>query len=70
MTLELKAPAILRRKQVETRVGLSRSTLYSRIAAGSFPAPINLGPRAVGWLAAEIDDWVAKRIAASRGGVS
>lgn len=57
---------ILRRKQVETRTGLSRSTIYARIAEGSFPPPIDLGGRAVGWLEAEIDAWLQSRIAASR----
>ncbi len=44
---------ILRRKQVESRTGLSRSTIYARIAEGSFPRPIDLGGgRAVGWVEA------------------
>ncbi len=50
---------ILRRKQVESRTGLSRSTIYARIAEGSFPRPIDLGGgRAVGWLESEIDAWL------------
>lgn len=57
---------ILRRRQVEQRTGLSRSTLYDRVAAGTFPRPINLGARAVGWLEGEISDWLAGRIEASR----
>lgn len=62
-----KSYIILRRKQVETRTGLSRSTIYARIAAGTFPAPIDLGGgRAVGWIAAEIDDWIQMRITKSR----
>ena len=42
--------AFLRRKQVETRTGLSRSTIYQTIKDGVFPKPVPLGPRAVGWL--------------------
>lgn len=58
---------ILRRKQVESRTGLSRSTIYSRMAAGSFPTPIDLGGGgAVGWLESEIDQWVQSRITESR----
>lgn len=58
---------ILRRKQVETRTGLSRSTIYARITEGTFPPPINLGGgRAVGWIEAEINAWVQSRIEASR----
>lgn len=50
---------ILRRKQVEARTGLSRSTIYARMAENSFPRPVNLGGgRAVGWLEAEINTWL------------
>lgn len=49
---------ILRRKQVENRTGLSRSTIYLRIQEGTFPRPISLGTRAVGWLEHEIDEWL------------
>jgi prophage regulatory protein len=59
--------AVLRRKQVEARVGLRRSSLYQRISEGSFPAPIKLGGRAVGWIEAEITEWLANRVA-ERGG--
>ncbi len=54
--------SILRRKQVEKRTGLSRSTIYLRIQEGTFPRPINLGARAVGWLENEIDEWLAARL--------
>ena len=58
---------ILRRKQVESRTGLSRSTIYARIAEGSFPRPIDLGGgRAVGWLESEIDAWLQALIESSR----
>ena len=53
---------ILRRKQVENRTGLSRSTIYLRLQEGTFPKPISLGPRAVGWLENEIDEWLVERI--------
>lgn len=58
--------SILRRKQVEARTGLSRSTLYAYIAAGSFPTPVSLGARAVGWLESDIDAWVKSRIKVTR----
>ena len=58
---------ILRRKQVESRTGLSRSTIYARIAEGSFPRPIDLGGgRAVGWVETEIEAWLQSRIESSR----
>ena len=54
--------SILRRKQVERRTGLSRSTIYLRIQEGTFPRPISLGARAVGWLENEIEAWLVARI--------
>lgn len=60
------ATNILRLPTVKMRTGLSRSTIYLRVSAGSFPAPVSLGGRAVGWIEKEIDDWLAQRIAASR----
>lgn len=60
------ANAILRLPLVKARTGLSRSTIYLRIAEGSFPKPVSLGARAVGWLEAEIEDWLATRVEISR----
>lgn len=58
--------AILRLPAVKVSTGLSRSTIYLRIAEGRFPKPVSLGGRAVGWLEAEIQGWLEDRIAASR----
>ena len=57
---------ILRRRQVEALTGLKRSTIYERMSAGTFPKPIHLGLRSVGWLADEVEGWIAARIAESR----
>lgn len=57
---------ILRRRQVEQRVGLQRSAIYERIAQGTFPRPVPLGARAVGWVASEIDDWLQARVNEAR----
>lgn len=58
--------SILRRKAVEARCGLSRSTLYDYIRAGRFPAPVRVGSRAVGWVESEIDSWLAAQVERSR----
>ena len=58
----------LRLPEVLERTGLSRSTIYVRLAEGRFPQPVRLGDRAVGWIEAEIDEWVRERIAESRFG--
>ncbi len=60
------ALAILRRKQVEARTGLSRSTIYARVADGTFPRPVNIGPRAVGWVESEVTDWLNTQVEQSR----
>jgi prophage regulatory protein len=57
---------ILRLPAVKASTGLSRSTIYLRVSKGTFPKPVSLGGRAVGWLEAEIQDWLAGRIEASR----
>ena len=53
----------LRLPEVMARTGLSRSTIYVRLAEGRFPRPVALGGRAVGWIEAEVDEWVRERIA-------
>lgn len=58
---------ILRRPQVTARTGFPRSTLYLKIARGEFPKPIKLGARAVGWLASDVEAFIAARVAESRG---
>ncbi len=58
--------SILRLPAVKSRTGLSRSTIYLRISEGRFPKPISLGGRAVGWIEAEVNDWLNQQIEASR----
>lgn len=55
---------IIRRNEVEVRTGLSRSSIYDAIRAGTFPAPIQLSPKAVGWVESEINEWLADRVKA------
>ncbi len=61
------AITVLRLPVVMARTGLSRSTIYAKVATGEFPEPISLGARAVGWLADEIEAWLIARVEASRG---
>lgn len=62
MTAPLKpALAILRRKQVEERTGLSRSSIYAMKARGEFPQPVKLTAKAVGWRLRDIEDWLESR---------
>lgn len=57
---------LLRRTQVEARVGLSRSTIYALMSEGKFPKPVPLVGRTVAWTSSSIDKWIAGRIAASK----
>ena len=62
---------VLRLRQVQDRIGLSRSTIYDRMNVNSprydktFPKPIKLGCSAVGWLEANINDWIQSRATSS-----
>ena len=69
------ALTILRRKQVEARTGLSRSTIYAKMRRNhkrpsdydpTFPKPVSVGAKAVGWIEAEIDAWLIAQIEKSR----
>ena len=51
---------MLRFPTVKARTGLSRSTIYLRISRGTFPAPVSLGGRAVGWIEAEVHAWLTE----------
>lgn len=55
------APALLRLPDVTRRTGLSRATIYRRIAASEFPAPRTLGPRMVAWREADVSAWIEAR---------
>lgn len=53
---------IIRLKEVIDSTGLSRSTLYKYISEGTFPKPVSLGDRCVGWVDSEVHDWILARI--------
>lgn len=49
---------IVRLKTVLARTGLSRSTLYRKIADGSFPAQIKISVHGAGWRESSINAWI------------
>jgi len=68
---------ILRRRQVEQRTGLSRSTIYAKMRRDpkrpreydpTFPLPITLGnaAKAVGWVESEVNAWLSAQVENSR----
>lgn len=73
-----KAPTILRRKQVEAKTGLTRSSIYAKCRRNpkrpqdfdsTFPQPIKLGECMVGWVEGEVEAWIEAQIQKSRSGV-
>lgn len=51
-------PAYVRMNAVLRITGLSRTTIYRRIASGQFPPPVHLGRRACGWRTAALREWI------------
>lgn len=51
---------------VKERTSLSTSEIYRRIEAGTFPAQVKLGAKAVAWLEHEVNDWINQTIEAGR----
>lgn len=50
---------MLRLKAVMDATGLPRSTIYELIAAGKFPKPCRISPRAVAWPESEVAQYLA-----------
>ena len=42
--------------------GLSKSEIWRRVHAGTFPQPIRLGRRCTRWNIAEVEAWVRERL--------
>lgn len=64
MTTPKPTPKILRLPAVMEMVGVSKPTVYLWIRQGRFPQPLRIGPKASGWLASELDSWIAERAGA------
>ena len=58
-----KAKRFIRLPEVINRTGYRRTSIYEKIAEGTIPAPIKLGPRAVAWVSEEIEEWMDARVA-------
>lgn len=58
---------MLRRKEVEARTGMKRSTIYDYVQKGEFPSPVRLGSRSVAWIESEVNEWIDEQIEKSRG---
>jgi prophage regulatory protein len=55
---DLSSDRIHRLEAVLQRTGLSRSTLYRKIQAGSFPPQIKIAERCAGWRESDLQRWL------------
>ena len=49
---------ILRLNTILDRTGLSRSTLYRKVQAGTFPKQVRIAARCTGWRESAVNDWM------------
>jgi prophage regulatory protein len=54
---------IIRLKTVLARTGLSRSTIYRKIAEKTFPAQLKISTNGAGWRESDINQWIANPVA-------
>lgn len=52
---------ILRIREVLATTGLSKATLYQMVHDGTFPSPLRLNARAVGWRRSQVQAWIEDR---------
>ncbi|AKS24226.1 MAG: transcriptional regulator [Leptospirillum sp. Group II 'C75'] len=52
---------IVRLKELVKISGLSRSTIYDQVKSGTFPQPVKLGARAIGWILSDVENWIASK---------
>ncbi|MEX0447948.1 helix-turn-helix transcriptional regulator [Xenorhabdus sp. SGI246] len=66
MTMTALKTNFIRLPEVQRRTGYSKAWIYKLISDGEFPKQVKIGPRSIAFIEAEIDDWIAQRIAESR----
>jgi len=66
MTTQQPLNTLIKLPAVKQRTTLSTSEIYRRIEAGTFPAQVRLGAKAVAWLEHEIDTWISEAVEQSR----
>ncbi len=55
----MSVTVILNRPEVERRTGRSRVWLWRHAKNGTFPKPVQLSSRAIGWIENQVEDWLA-----------
>jgi prophage regulatory protein len=62
------SPRLVRFRGVQRKVPYSRASIYRLMKERGFPRPKGLGGRAAFWDEAEVDEWIARRLAARDAG--
>jgi prophage regulatory protein len=52
---------ILRKRDVLAAIGMRPTWLHEAVKRGTFPRPVRLGARAVGWRKSEVESWLKSR---------
>jgi prophage regulatory protein len=55
---------LLRIREVIARTGRTRSRIYDDMSKGDFPQPVKIGGQAIAFVEAEVEAWIAAKIAA------
>lgn len=56
---KVNAGRFVRLPEVIRRVGLSKTEIYRRMKAGSFPAQLRISHRVAVWNSDQVDDWIS-----------
>ena len=64
---QMSSEVFLRLPQVRALTGLSRPTIYRRMALQTFPQQLALTQHMVVWLESEVRAWMTERVARCRG---
>jgi prophage regulatory protein len=62
MAKSTSEPRLIRLPEVIRRTGMSKSTIYARIAQDDFPKQKVLSARLVVWLEADIANWIQSAV--------
>lgn len=71
-TKELQEPKLrlIRRKEVQIKIGMGASSIYAEMAKGRFPKPVFLSEKRVAWIESEVEAWIAERIASRNASIA
>ena len=58
-TMNVNLDRLIRLRDVAPLVGMSKATIYRKIALGQFPRPVGVGSSSVRWRMSEVDSWMS-----------